>query len=77
MSAARSAGLSLVLLGVVKPPGDGVEEADQAGLADATAEQGVGRQSAEGVVADLGVGGRRAAMDEREVFIGGHYGRIK
>lgn len=58
-------------------PGDGVEEADQTRLADAPAEQGVGRQGAEGVVADLGVGGRRAAVDELQVGVGFEEGRVE
>jgi hypothetical protein len=41
---------------VVEFPGYGVEEADEACFADAAAEEGVGGEGAEGVVADLGVG---------------------
>jgi hypothetical protein len=63
--------------GVVQLPGDGVEEADQAGLADAAAEEGVGGEGAEGVVADLGVGGRGAAVDEGEIVVGVEDGGVE
>ena len=48
----------------MKLPGDGVEEADETSLADATAEERVGGQGAEGVVTDLGISGRGAAVDQ-------------
>ena len=60
---ARS-GPALLLPGVMKLPGDGVEEADETSLADATAEERVGGQGAEGVVTDLGISGRGAAVDQ-------------
>lgn len=47
----------------MKFPGDGVEETDEGGFADAALEERVCGEGAEGVVADFGVGGGRAAMD--------------
>lgn len=75
--ATAGAALAFILLGVVQLPGDGVEEADQAGLADATAKQRVGGEGTEGVVAYFGVGGRGAPVDEGEVVIGGHDGGVE
>jgi hypothetical protein len=69
-SSSSSGTRPLLLLCVVQLPGHGVEEPDQAGLADAPAEERVGGQRAEGVVADLGIGGRGAAVDKVEVGVG-------
>lgn len=60
----RRAALSQALLaGVVQSPRDRIEEADKAGLADATAEERVGSEGPEGVVADLGIRRRCASVD--------------
>lgn len=61
--------LSSFLLRVVQFPGYGVEQADERGFADPPAEEGVSGQRAEGVVADLRVGGGGAAVDESEVRV--------
>ena len=61
----------------MKFPGDGVEEADEGGFADAALEERVCGEGAEGVVADFGIGGGGAAMDEVEVGVCGEGGRIK
>lgn len=52
-------------------PGSGVEETNKTGLADATAEERIGRECAEGVVSDLGVSGGCATVDEGEVVVCG------
>lgn len=52
-------------------PGKGVEEADEGGFADATFEERVRGEGAEGVVADFGVGGGGAAVDEGEIGVCG------
>jgi hypothetical protein len=58
-------------------PGYGVEESDEAGLADAAAEERIGGESSEGVVADLGVGGGCAAVDKGEVVVCGEDGGVE
>ena len=68
-STARRTGQALLLAGVVELPGYGVEEADEGSFADAAAEEGVCGEGAEGVVADLGVGGGGAAVNEGEVVV--------
>jgi hypothetical protein len=65
------------LVGVVEAPCDGVEDACDAVLRDAAAEQGVALERAERVVQDLGVGGRRALSDEVEVDLGAQRRRIE
>lgn len=67
----------LVVPGVVQLPGDGVEQPDQAGLADPSAEEGVGGEGSERVVADLGVGGRGSSVDQGEVVVRGHDGCVE
>lgn len=65
------------LVRVVKTPRDGVEDAGDAVLCDAAAEQRVALEGAEGVVLDFGVGGRGALADEVEVDVGFGDGRVE
>ena len=51
------------MLSVMEGPCQGVEEADQGRFADAPFEERIRGQSAEGVVANFGVGRRRATVD--------------
>lgn len=68
---------SLLLASVVQAPGDGIEEADETCLADASAEQRVGGEGAESIVADLGVRRGRAAVDESKIVVGGEDRSVK
>jgi len=50
-------------------PCNGVKQTDETGFADSPAEEGVGGERSEGVVADFGVSRRCATVDKLEVII--------
>lgn len=58
------------LVGVVKGPGGGVEQSGERVFGDAAAEEGIGSEGTEGVVANFGVRRGRALADEIEVARG-------
>ena len=68
--------LALLFADVVELPRNGVEQSDQAGLADTATEEGICCEGAESVVSDLGVGGRSAAVDEGKVVVGREDGSV-
>jgi hypothetical protein len=65
------------LVGVLQLPGDCVEDAGEGVVCYSAAEEGVCGQGAEGVIADLVVGGRCALADEVEVGVGVERGGVE
>lgn len=66
-----------LLADVVQAPGDGIEQANQRRFADSSTKQRICGKGSEGVVADLRVGGRCSPVNEAQVLVGGHDGRVE
>jgi len=62
---------------IVQPPRDGVEHTRNAVLSDASSEEGISLEGAEGVVLDFGVRRRGALTDEIEVYVGAERRRVE
>jgi hypothetical protein len=69
--------VDLRLVGVLQLPSDGVEDAGEGVVCYSATEERVCGQGAEGVVADLVVGGRCALADEVEVSVGVEGGSVE
>ncbi len=51
-------------------PSNRIQQSDQASLTDTATEERIGGQGSKCVVADFGISGRSAAVNELEVFVG-------
>lgn len=62
---------------IVQPPRDRVEHTRNAVLSDASSEEGISLEGAEGIVLDFGVRRRGALTDEIEVYVGAERRRVE
>jgi len=62
---------------IVQPPRDSIEHTRNAVLSDASSEERIALEGAEGVVLNFGVRGRGALTDEIEVYVGAERRRVE